>query len=221
LPIGVEALLRWEHPDLGLVMPANFMPLLEETGLIVPAGEWVLNTACAQLRAWHDEGWPSLRMAVNLSARQFNSESLVASVEKALALLGDDLSCLEFEITESILMQNAQSTIEILSHLSATGCRFAIDDFGTGYSSLSYLKRFPINVLKIDRSFVRDIPEDKDDAAIVNTIIAMAHSLKLEVIAEGVETEEQLGFIRACGCDGMQGYLFSRALPAEEVVRLF
>jgi diguanylate cyclase (GGDEF)-like protein/PAS domain S-box-containing protein len=219
--IGVEALLRWQHPEFGMVMPMEFMPLLEETGLIVPAGEWVLNTACTQLLAWHDAGWPTLRMAVNLSARQFASESLSIALENALAMMRGDLTCLELEITESVLMQNAQSTIDTMSRLSAMGCRFAIDDFGTGYSSLSYLKRFPISALKIDRSFVRDIPADKDDAAIVTTIVAMAHNLKLQVIAEGVETEEQLGFLRACGCDSMQGYLFSRPLPADEVVVLF
>ena len=220
-PIGVEALLRWKNSELGLVMPGEFMPLLEETGLIMATGEWVLNTACSQLRAWHDAGWKSLRMAVNLSARQFNSPSLTASVERALALLGGDPACLELEITESVLMRHSMTTIGTLTRLSTMGCRLAIDDFGTGYSSLSYLKRFPINVLKIDHSFISDIPEDKDDAAIVATIVAMAHNLNLEVVAEGVETEKQLAFLKNCGCDSMQGYLFSRPLPAEEVVRHF
>ncbi|MEJ2573399.1 MAG: PAS domain S-box protein [Gammaproteobacteria bacterium] len=219
--VGVEALLRWEHPKFGMVMPGEFMPMLEETGLIVPVGEWVLRTACAQLREWHEAGWSSLRMAINLSARQFSSKSLIDSIDKQLALLGGNAANLELEITESNFMQHAMTTAATLSELFAMGCRLAIDDFGTGYSSLAYLKRFPISVLKIDYSFVRDIPEDKDDAEIVTTIIAMAHNLKIEVVAEGVETEEQVAFLRGCGCDCMQGYLFSRPMPAEEVVHHF
>ena len=219
--VGVEALLRWQHPKFGMVMPGEFMPMLEETGLIIPVGEWVLKTACDQLRVWHDAGWSSLRMAVNLSVRQFGSQSLIASVEEALKSMGGNPALLELEITESIFMQHAMATAKALSELFSIGCRLAIDDFGTGYSSLAYLKRFPVNVLKIDHSFVRDIPDDKDDAEIVNTIIAMAHNLKIEVVAEGVETEEQIAFLRACGCDCMQGYLFSRPLPAEEVEVFF
>lgn len=215
--IGVEALLRWQHPEFGMVMPLEFITLLEETGLIVPVGEWVLHTACTQLRVWHDAGWKGLRMAVNLSARQFHSAVLANVVERALALLDGGADRLELEITESVLMHNAAATEETLKQLAAMGCRFAIDDFGTGYSSLSYLKRFPINVLKVDRSFVRDIPGDNDDAAIVSTIVAMAHNLRLDVIAEGVETKEQLDFLRTCGCDAMQGYLFSRPVPADEI----
>ena len=219
--VGVEALLRWKHPKFGMVMPGEFMPMLEETGLIIPVGEWVLSAACAQLRAWHEAGWQSLRMAVNLSARQFGSRMLISSIEKELALMGGHPSRLEFEITESVFMQHAMATTETLSDLFEMGCRLAIDDFGTGYSSLAYLKRFPINVLKIDHSFVRDIPDDKEDAEIVNTIIAMAHNLKIEVVAEGVETEAQIAFLKVCGCDFMQGYVFSRPLPADEVVRHF
>jgi len=219
--VGVEALLRWVHPKFGMVMPGEFMPMLEETGLIVSVGEWVLTTACAQLRAWHQAGWSSLRMAVNLSARQFGSKSLISSIDQELASLDGRPSQLEFEITESVFMQHAMATTETLSKLFEMGCRLAIDDFGTGYSSLAYLKRFPINVLKIDYSFVRDIPDDKDDAEIVSTIIAMAHNLKIEVVAEGVETEAQFAFLRARGCDCMQGYLFGRPLPAEEIEKLF
>jgi len=219
--VGVEALLRWQHPQFGMVLPGEFMPMLEETGLIVPVGEWVLQTACKQLRAWHNAGWESLRMAVNLSARQFGSKTLIASVEKALVVMGGNPAHLELEITESIFMQHAMATVQTLSELFAMGCRLTIDDFGTGYSSLAYLKRFPINVIKIDHSFVRDIPDDKDDGELVSTIIAMAHNLKIEVVAEGVETEAQIAFLRACGCDCMQGYFFSRPLPAEEVVHHF
>jgi diguanylate cyclase (GGDEF)-like protein/PAS domain S-box-containing protein len=219
--VGVEALLRWQHPKFGMVMPGEFMPMLEETGLIVPVGEWVLSTACAQLRAWHQAGWPLLRMAVNLSARQFGSKLLIDCIEKELASLRGHPSQLEFEITESVFMQHAMATTETLTKLFELGCRLAIDDFGTGYSSLAYLKRFPINVLKNDHSFVRDIPDDKDDAEIVSTIIAMAHNLKIEVVAEGVESEAQIAFLRARGCDCMQGYLFSRPLPAKDIEKLF
>ncbi|MBI3547158.1 MAG: EAL domain-containing protein [Gammaproteobacteria bacterium] len=218
--IAAEALLRWQHPQLGLVQPAEFIPLLEETGMIVAIGEWVMRQACHQAYAWQQQTKRPLRVTVNLSARQFSEPNLSAHVTQMLQETRLDPTLLEFEITESILMQHAASTIETLLRLGGLGCRFAIDDFGTGYSSLAYLKRFPIHVLKIDRSFVRDIPGDNDDAAIVSTIIAMAHNLKLQVIAEGVETEQQLAFLRASGCDAMQGYLFSRPVPAEEFARL-
>ncbi len=218
--IAVEALLRWQHPQLGLLPPSEFISLLEETGMIVPVGEWVMRQACNQARAWRERWKQPLRVTVNLSARQFNAPDLAGQVTQLLKETQLDPALLEFEITESILMQHAESTIETLRRLGALGCRFAIDDFGTGYSSLAYLRRFPIHVLKIDRSFVRDIPGDNDDAAIVNTIVAMAHNLRLQVVAEGVETDQQLAFLRVSGCDAMQGYLFSHPLPAEEITAL-
>lgn len=218
--IGLEALLRWQHPEFGMVAPAEFMSLLEETGLIVPVGEWVLQEAATQLRTLSKPNGSPLRMAVNLSARQFNSPILANAVERALEKLDGSGATLELEITESLLMQNAATTLETLSRLAAMKCRFAIDDFGTGYSSLAYLKRFPISVLKIDRSFVRDIQDDKDDAAIVSTIIAMAHNLKLEVVAEGVESEAQRAYLERCGCDAMQGYLISRPVPPQDLPRM-
>ncbi len=218
--VGVEALLRWQHPDLGLVLPGDFIPLLEDTGLIVPVGEWVLQTACTQAKAWQRAGLPPVRLTVNLSARQFAEPNLTDTVARILNEVDLDPAFLELEITESVIMQNAQATIDTLAALGNMGVRFAIDDFGTGYSSLSYLKRFSINTLKIDRSFVRDITTDPDDAAIITTIVAMAHNLKLNVVAEGVETEEQLAFLRAGGCDGFQGYLFSRPVAAEKLARL-
>jgi diguanylate cyclase (GGDEF)-like protein/PAS domain S-box-containing protein len=219
--ISVEALLRWQHPDFGLVLPNDFIPLLEETGLIVQAGEWVLDTACAQLRAWHQAGWPQLRLAVNLSPRQFQAEGhLTNTLERNLKALCCNPHLLELEITEGLLLQHAASTLAILDRMQTMGLRLAIDDFGTGYSSLGYLRRFPIDSLKIDRSFVHDIPEDEDDSAITTAIIVLAQSLKLDVIAEGVETEAQRDFLRARGCHMMQGLLFSRPLPAEEITTL-
>jgi len=218
--IGVEALLRWQHPDFGLVLPNDFIPLLEETGLIVPAGEWVLSTACAQLRAWHLAGWSGLRVGVNLSPRQFHAQNLLQMVERAVATLGGEPGLLEFEITEGMLLQHAGATLETLEALRAIGVRLAIDDFGTGYSSLSYLRRFPIETIKIDRSFVHDIPGDADDSAITTAIIVLAQTLKLDTVAEGVESEAQRDFLSAHGCRLMQGYLFSRPLPAEELTRL-
>jgi diguanylate cyclase (GGDEF)-like protein len=211
---GVEALLRWRHSELGLVPPAEFIPLAEVTGLILPMGSWVLRTACAQARAWQDRH-PGLTVAVNLSARQFQEPSLVAQVTDALADTGLEPRCLQLEITESSAMQNAQSAIQTLRELKALGVGLSIDDFGTGYSSLSYLKRFPIDTLKIDQSFIRDIGSDPDDAAIASAIIALAHVLKLKVVAEGVETAGQLEFLTAHGCDRTQGYLFSRPLSAD------
>ena len=219
--VGVEALVRWRHPDLGLLGPMEFIPLAEENGLIVPIGEWVLRTACAQVRAWQEAGLRPIRVAVNLSARQFYQKDLVGTVARILEQTGLDSRYLELEITESCLMQNTQTTVALLTELSRLGVRFSIDDFGTGYSSLSYLKRFPIDTLKIDRSFVCDIGTDPDDAAIVKAIIALAKSLEMHVIAEGVETPEQLHFLRTHGCNEIQGYLVSRPLPADEVARLF
>jgi diguanylate cyclase (GGDEF)-like protein/PAS domain S-box-containing protein len=218
--VGVEALLRWQHPEFGLVMPNDFIPLLEETGLIVSVGEWVLDTACAQLAAWHAQGWPRLRLAVNLSPRQFQTQNLVMVVKQVLDRLEGDPGRLELEITEGMLLRHAPATVETLEALHALGVRMAIDDFGTGYSSLSYLRRLPIDAIKIDRSFVRDIPQDADDSAITVAIIALAQSLKLEMIAEGVETTAQRDFLRARGCDVMQGFLFSRPQPPEDVTRL-
>ena len=214
--VGMEALLRWKHPVRGMISPAQFIPLAEETGFIIPIGEWVLRTACEQCRAWQKQGFPSLYVAVNLSARQFHQKDLPASVYQILLETGLSPGSLGLEITEGLVMQQAESSINTLRELKAMDMRISIDDFGTGYSSLSYLKRFPIDVLKIDQSFVRDIPGDADDAAIASTIITMAHSLGLKVVAEGVETREQLNFMREHGCDSMQGYFLSKPLPAEQ-----
>lgn len=218
--LGVEALLRWEHPDFGLVAPGEFIPLLEETGLIVPVGDWVFQTACAQLCAWNAAGWPALRMAVNLSPRQLQDTGLEMMVERVLAAAGCDPRLIELEITENVLLRHAATTLETLDALRALGVRLAIDDFGTGYSSLSYLRRYSIDTLKVDRSFVHDVPGDADDCALATAIIVLAQSLKLDVIAEGVETEAQRAFLQERGCHQMQGYLFSRPVPAGEIPRL-
>jgi diguanylate cyclase (GGDEF)-like protein/PAS domain S-box-containing protein len=218
--LGAEALLRWRHPEWGLVAPAEFIPLAEETGLIVPIGEWVLRQACAQARAWHEAGHRLLRVAVNLSGRQLAQKGLAEAVAGVLAGCGLARGLLEIEITESLLMQDLEQTAVTLDALVALGITVTMDDFGTGYSSLSYLKRLPIDVLKIDQSFVRDIGIDPDDASIVQAIIAMAHSLGIKVIAEGVETAEQLAFLQRHRCDGMQGFYFSRPLPAEQFTEL-
>ena len=218
---GTEALLRWQQPgQQALTPPALFIPLAEETGLIVAIGEWVLRTACAQNQSWREPGLPPLRVAVNLSARQFAHANLLQDVARALAETGLDPAGLELEITESMLMQDPERAVTLLRRLKDMGIHISIDDFGTGYSSLNYLKRFPLDSVKIDRSFIRDIPGDADDAAITRAIIAMAHSLRLKVIAEGVETDEQLDFLRAHGCDEMQGFHFSRALPGDEFLGL-
>lgn len=217
--VGAEALLRWRHPVRGMVSPAEFIPLAEETGLIIPMGEWVLRTACSQLRAWMSSGLPPLRVAVNLSVKQLLKKDFADMVELVLDDTGLPAGLLELEITESTLMEHAQGTLEVLHRLRALGVRLSIDDFGTGYSSLSYLKRFPINIIKIDQSFVREVPQDVDDAAIVTGIIALAHSLRLEVVAEGVETESQLAFLKERSCDLMQGYFLSKPLPAEQFAR--
>lgn len=214
---GVEALLRWHSPELGMVMPADFIPLAEETGLIVPIGEWVLRTACRQMKAWVDGGVPLTRMAVNLSPRQFRQAGLEQTVVSALQDAGLEPGYLEVEITENTVMHNPQLTQSILEKLRAMGVQVAIDDFGTGYSSLATLKHFPVTRLKVDQTFVRDLAEDRDDAAIVLAIISMAHSLRLPVVAEGVETAEQTSYLQLHGCEEAQGYAFSKPLPAAEI----
>jgi len=209
---AVEALLRWNNPDLGNVPPAKFIPVLEETGLIVEVGAWVLETACGWARGWQDAGLPPVRVGVNLSARQFRQGNLVAVVEGALQRAGLAPEWLELEITESLLMEHSEAVIETLNTLGMLGIRISVDDFGTGYSSLAYLKRFPIHALKIDLSFVRDVNTDPNDAAIAHAIIALGRSLGLSVVAEGVENPEQLAFLSSGGCDEIQGFLLSRPL---------
>jgi diguanylate cyclase (GGDEF)-like protein len=217
---GVEALIRWQHSERGLVSPVEFIPLAEETGLIVPIGEWVLRTACFQNKAWQDAGVPAFSISVNVSARQFRERTLIEQVAQALGDSGLDARFLELELTESMVMEDLEKALQSMKALQAMGVQFSIDDFGTGYSSLSALKRFPIARLKIDRAFVRDIPGDEDDKAIAKAIISLGHELNLRVIAEGVETEQQLDFLRAHGCDEMQGYLFSRPVPPAELAAL-
>lgn len=215
--IGVEALVRWNHPELGLIQPAQFIPLAEETGLIVQLGEWVLRTACVEAFRWYGS---DIRLAVNFSSRQFRQSGMADMITHILAETGFDPSRLELEITESVLLENSDSVHEMLAVLKNMGVRISIDDFGTGYSSLLYLKRFPIDALKIDRSFIQDILTDPDDAAIVRSIIALARILHMDVIAEGVETLEQAAFLRGEGCFEMQGYLLGLPVVAEEIASL-
>ncbi len=217
--LGTEALLRWHHPEMGMVPPAQFIPLAEETGLIVPIGEWLLRAACAQTRAWQQAGHSDLRIAVNISARQLGKRYLLDIIKRVLAETRMAADTLELEITESVVMQNARSTITTLKELKQMGIRLSIDDFGTGYSSLSYLRRFPIDTIKIDSSFVHEIPHNAEDVSIARAIIAMAHSLKLSVVAEGVENDLQLQFFREHACDEVQGYLLGAPVPADEISR--
>jgi diguanylate cyclase (GGDEF)-like protein/PAS domain S-box-containing protein len=219
--LGVEALVRWRHPVLGLVPPARFIPLAEETGLIDDLDMWVLDEACARAAAWRARGMPALRVSVNLSARQFQLAGLAQRVQAALERSGLPPACLEIEITESTVMRDTGEAASVLRSLKALGVALSIDDFGTGYSSLSYLKRFPIDVLKIDRSFVSDVTADPNDAAIARAIIALAHTLNLEAVAEGVETAEQAAFLRENGCDEIQGYYFSPPVWPEQIERMF
>ncbi len=219
--IGMEALVRWQHPELGLISPGEFIPLAEDTGLIVPLDEWVLHSACAQNEAWQEAGFPPLRISSNLSARLFRQRDLPAMIARVLEETRLDPRCLDLELTESSVMSNAETTIETLRTLKEIGIHISIDDFGTGYSSLNYLKKFPADYLKIDQSFVRDATTEPHDAAIVRAIITLAQSLGLKVIAEGVETEEQLEFLHLLRCNEIQGYLLSRPLPAEEFRRKF
>ena len=213
--IGVEALLRWHNSELGDVVPARFIPVAEDCGLIVPIGAWVLEEACRQAQAWRKAGWPDMTMSVNLSALQFRRAGLIETVAKVLRMSGLPPHLLELELTESILLQDVENNLDTVRQLKALGVRLSIDDFGTGYSSLSYLKRFAVDRLKIDRSFVRDISTDPDDAAIVRAVIQLARSLRLGIIAEGVETQEQLAFLQEEGCREVQGFLFSRPLAPE------
>lgn len=217
LACGIEALIRWRHPERGLVLPGHFIPVAEDTGLIVPIGEWVINEACRQGTAWCAAGLPQIPVAVNLSPRQFRQSNLVDTVARAIERHGWPCNLLELEITEGVLMQQTSDTLKTLEALNRLGVGLAIDDFGTGYSSLSYLKRFPVDFLKIDQSFVRDIAVDPDDATIVTAIIGLAHSLGLTVVAEGVENASQLDFIREAGCDEAQGYHIGRPMPAGQM----
>ena len=217
---GAEALVRWQHPELGLVSPVHFIPLAEESGLIVPLSQWVLEEALNQNRRWQKLGLPTMRIAVNLSARQFVDENLLSDTVRALKESGMDPALLELEVTESMMMYNTEKTVQVLEELRKMGVRIAIDDFGIGFSSLSHLKQFAIDIIKIDRSFIKDIPGDKADEAITEAIIAMSKSLRIKVVAEGVETVEQLQFLSARGCDEIQGYYFSRPVPAADFARL-
>ena len=217
---GVEALIRWNQPDLGMVSPAKFIPLAEETGLIVPIGAWVVRTACRQCKAWQDAGLPPVTVAVNISARQFREKNLLQVVAQILTETGLNPRQLELEVTESVIMHDAQQIIASLQAFRDMGVKLSVDDFGTGYSSLSYLKRFPVDRLKIDQSFVHDLGSDADDAAIAQAVITLGHTMGLRVIAEGVETPEQLAFLRRHECDEMQGYLFGKPMPADEFAKL-
>ncbi len=218
--VGVEALLRWQHPQRGLISPAQFIPLLEECGLMPMVGAWVLRTACKQAKRWQDEGLDPMRMAVNLSAQQFGQHGLVETVRKALDDAGLEAEYLELELTESLILENAEHTIQTMHALKKLGVSLSLDDFGTGYSSLSYLRRYPVDRIKIDQSFIRDMTEHASSAALVRSILAMASNLGLNTIAEGVETAGQFGYLRKQLCQEMQGYLFSRPLPPEDMTKL-
>jgi EAL domain-containing protein (putative c-di-GMP-specific phosphodiesterase class I) len=214
---GAEALLRWTHPEMGPVSPVNFIPLAEETGLIVPIGSWVLENACRQAGAWREGGFVDVHTALNVSARQLAQSSFPAELRRILEETGITGDAIAIEITENTLMSASEQAVSILRELKDTGVRISIDDFGTGYSSLSYLKRFPIDTLKIDRSFVVDLPDDKESVAIARSIIALAKNLGLQVLAEGVENRSQLEFLTAEGCDRIQGFFFSRPVPAGQI----
>ncbi|MEI6331497.1 MAG: two-component system response regulator [Pseudanabaena sp.] len=218
---GFEALVRWQHPDRGLVSPAEFIPCMEETGLIVPVGIMILKQACQQLKAWHEQGWTELTMSVNLSVRQFACPTLLEDIDRVLTETEVDPTCLKMEITESAIMDNAQAAIAILEQLRSRHIQISIDDFGTGYSSLGYLHRFPVDNLKIDRSFVSQIQSDKRKYQVVDTIVSLSKQLQLSIIAEGIETTEQLQWLQQVGCEFGQGYLFSKPLPADDIAAKF
>ncbi|HSV28461.1 MAG TPA: bifunctional diguanylate cyclase/phosphodiesterase, partial [Candidatus Omnitrophota bacterium] len=216
--VGAEALIRWRHPELGIIAPDKFIPVAEETGLIVPMGRWILQEACAQVRRWGDLGLPQIRLGVNISGRQFREPDLADTVKQAIRDAGIEARLLDLELTESMLMVDGEGTLKLLRELSNLGVTLSIDDFGTGYSSLAYLKRFPVNTVKIDRAFVRDLEHDEDGRVIANAIVSLAHSLSLNTIAEGVETEQQATLLAKHGCDEIQGYLIGRPLPASEFI---
>jgi len=217
---GVEALIRWQHPDLGLVSPLEFIPLLEETGLILPVGEWVIRTACRQTREWLDAGFPPLTMAVNLSARQFRQANLVEMIEQILHEFNIPPALLELELTESVVMDNIEETVETLQKLKRLGLKIAIDDFGTGVSSLGYLKHFPVDTLKISHDFVLNLPTDSVDASIASAVISLARNMQLSSVAEGVENQGQMDFLRSQDCERIQGFLFSRPIPPDQMTTL-
>ncbi|HZY66283.1 MAG TPA: EAL domain-containing protein, partial [Rubrobacteraceae bacterium] len=219
--VGAEALLRWRHPEMGLVPPVRFIPVLEETGLIFDVGEWVIHTACEQAKRWTETDFGPLRVAVNISARQFEREDLVEVTSQCLNDTGLPSGCLELELTESVIMADPEKSCAMLERLkSGREVRVSIDDFGTGYSSLSYLKLFALDALKVDKSFVQDVHDAENTAAIVSTIIRLGHDLGLDIVAEGAELEEQLDFLRESGCDQAQGYYFSAPVPADDFTRL-
>ena len=218
--VGAEALIRWRHPERGLVQPQEFIPLVEDSGLVIPIGEWAIGETCRQLAAWQAAGMRVVPVAVNLASTHLRERGLPELVAQAIACHGLRARLLEIEVTESILLAEPELSLEIAMKLDEMGVRLSIDDFGTGYSSLSYLKRLPIHALKIDRSFVRDLASDPDDAAIITAIIAMAHSLKLKVVAEGVETEAQLAFLNARQCDEYQGFLLRRPMMPDDFAEL-
>ena len=214
--IGMEALVRWMHPERGMISPMEFIPIAEDTGMIVAIGRWVLREACRQNAAWQQAGLPPLRVAVNLSARQFHSDNLLDEIDAALSEAALPASWLELEITESMVMEDPERVIDLLGKIRDRGIHLSLDDFGTGHSSLAYLKRFPIDCVKIDREFVKDIPENTDDVAIARTIIAMAKALGLATVAEGVDTVEQLELLKTMGCDQIQGFYFSSPLAPDD-----
>jgi EAL domain-containing protein (putative c-di-GMP-specific phosphodiesterase class I) len=217
---GAEALIRWAHPTRGLLSPAQFIPVAEDCGLIVPIGNWVLHEACLQARAWMDAGLPRITMAVNISAIEFRQEDFLPGIFAILEDAGLDPKFLELELTESVLMKNSERAQDILKALRTRGVQLAVDDFGTGYSSLSYLTKFPIHDLKIDQSFVRQITSSPQETTIVTAVIAMCRSLRLRVVAEGVETQAEMAFLQAHECDEAQGYYFSRPVPPRQFAQL-
>ena len=214
--VGMETLIRWHHPELGTISPVQFIPLAEETGLIIPIDQWMMQESVKTLSKWQEEGIDTGKLSINLSIKQLENKDFITHLKSLLDKTGCDPKKLEFEITESQIMKNPESSITVLNHVKELGITIAIDDFGTGYSSLSYLKRLPIDKLKIDRSFIKDLPSDEEDATIVRTIIALAKSLKLDLIAEGVETQEQKEFLIKEGCHKIQGYLYSKPIPEDE-----
>jgi EAL domain-containing protein (putative c-di-GMP-specific phosphodiesterase class I) len=218
--VAAEALLRWRNPELGLISPDQFIPIAEETGLIVSIGNWVIETVCRDLATWSAQGLPLVRVPINISSRQLADRALVGVVAQALAANQLSAACIELEVTERLLLEQSPRTIDLLGELRAMGLRLSIDDFGTGYSSMSYLTSFPFDVLKIDRSFIAKVTERSQDGALTQAIVAMAHSLDLEVVAEGVETVGQMTFLQRTGCDFAQGYLFARPLAADGFAKL-